>query len=318
MLSRRHIRVKVMQLLFAHHDDPLRAVPGTQEAEHRVDRTMDAVYSLYLYLLDYARQLIQFARQFDEEQAGRYIQDQDRMRAHAKLYENPLFGRLEESQQLERALERYQARFRGDRDLLRKIFQDLRQDEEYLAYHRLEDDTRLLHMDMIYYLINHYSRDYELLTQHLEEVFPNWWDDYRLVMKMIRKTLRGLVYEEAPRAHILEPMASEPEAIREFGARLLRKTIQHQQELDQLVRSKLTHTDADAIPRVDHILMRMGVCEFLHFPTIPTTATINEYVDIAKLYSIPSSKKMINAVLQSVLNALQQQDRVHKSDRSNS
>ena len=314
MLSRRHIRVKVMQLLFAQRYDP-REVMAEPVAEKRIAQSMNEVYSAYLYMLDYARQLMQFARQLDQDQAQRYLKDETLLRANAKLYENPLFERLEDNSALEKALEQYQARFRGDRDLLRKIFQELRNNDEYAAYLRLDDDTRLLHMDMIYYLINHFGRDYALFAQHLEEEFPNWQDDRRLVMKMVRKTLRTLVYEKEKTRNILEPIAAEPQAIREFGTRLYIKNIAHQPDFASMLRSKMTHTDADAVPIVDHILMEMGVSEFLHFPTIPVSATINEYVDIAKVYSLPSSKKMVNAVLQSAYDELNQSGRIYKTER---
>jgi N utilization substance protein B len=300
-----------MQALFSAQYDPAQS---KTDARGRIQRGMDEVYGVYLYLLDYSRHLVRFAHQFDESQSGRYLPREDLKGAHAKLYTNPLFRQLNESRELEQALEKYRARFQGDQDLLRKIFQELRNDDEYNSYLRLADDTRLLHMDMLYYIINHFGRDYALFHQHLEELFPNWPDDRRLVMKMIRKTLRKMVFPEEGANGLLEPIAAAPDELRGFGVRLFEHTLKHHQGLDERVRYHLQRTDAESVPRVDFLLMMMGVCEFLYFPTVPASATINEYLDISKTYSTPNSKRLVNGVLQAAWDRIRSEGGVQKID----
>lgn len=84
----------------------------------------------------------------------------------------------------------------------------------------------------------------------------------------------------------------------------------------ELIRPKLQNWDPERIAAVDMLLMEMGVCEFLYFPTIPTKVTINEYIDLAKAYSTPQSGQFVNGILDNILKDLQQANLVQKIDRT--
>ena len=84
----------------------------------------------------------------------------------------------------------------------------------------------------------------------------------------------------------------------------------------ELIQPKLQNWDADRVALIDLMLLQMGVCELLYFPTIPTKVTINEYIEIAKLYSTPQSGQFINGVLDNILKDLEKENKIKKQERT--
>ena len=84
----------------------------------------------------------------------------------------------------------------------------------------------------------------------------------------------------------------------------------------ELIEPKLNNWDKERVALIDLLLLRMGVCELLYFPTIPTKVTINEYIDIAKQYSTPQSGQFVNGVLDNILKDLVKEGKIQKEERS--
>jgi len=98
----------------------------------------------------------------------------------------------------------------------------------------------------------------------------------------------------------------------EFAKELLRTTIDKKEVAFEYIKPKLKNWDPDRIAVLDMLLMRMGVCEFLFFETIPPKVTINEYIDLAKEYSTQQSGQFINGILDNIHKELVKDDKMHK------
>ena len=114
---------------------------------------------------------------------------------------------------------------------------------------------------------------------------------------MYKKTIQNLKQGKSP---YLVEFVQDYENTVGFGKELISAVIEHLDELKELVSSRITKWEPGQIAVTDNILLRMGIAEFKYFPSIPTTVTINEYVELAKSYSPPKSKKFINGLLDSV------------------
>lgn len=101
----------------------------------------------------------------------------------------------------------------------------------------------------------------------------------------------------------------------DFAKQLIYNVIQRQEELDQYIKSKVTNWEFNRIAVIDKLLLRMGICELLYFEDIPPKVTINEAIEIAKLYSTEKSSKFINGVLDAVYDQLKQENKLRKSGR---
>lgn len=138
----------------------------------------------------------------------------------------------------------------------------------------------------------------------LEERFPNWDDDADTVQQLT------LAIIAKPAAINLQELVSQEKLI--FAKDLLRTTIEKKEVTLDYIRPKLKNWEPERIAILDMLLMRMGVCEFLYFETIPPKVTINEYIDLAKEYSTQQSGQFINGILDNIHKDLVRDDKMHK------
>jgi N utilization substance protein B len=103
---------------------------------------------------------------------------------------------------------------------------------------------------------------------------------------------------------------------KEYALELLKTTLEKEDFCMELINPKLDNWEAERIPVIDLLLLKMGVCEMLFFPTIPTKVTINEYIEVAKMYSTPQSGQFINGVLDNILKELEKDNKIGKQERT--
>ena len=138
-------------------------------------------------------------------------------------------------------------------------------------------------------------------------------DDLPLVNTFILKRL-GKMGAEAEAGYLFPALLKNPEDM-EFAVELLRKTLLHDQALAQEIEGKTPNWDKDRIAEIDRILLKMGIAELLHFPSIPERVTINEYLEIAKEYSTPKSSIFINGILDKLIREYKESGRLKKTGR---
>jgi N utilization substance protein B len=198
-----------------------------------------------------------------------------------------------------------------DEDYLRKLYQAFEDTDEYKAFLASEEvsdvDCKKILLDMYRFLINQ-----DLFSDMTEERFSNWPDDESLVVGAIKKTLKAMPLSEEP---FFEEFQPSDETVREFGEQLLKKTCQEDQELFTHIEPTLKNWDAERVAALDMIMLKMALSELLYFPTIPTKVTLNEYVEISKVYSTEKSKEFINGILDRLMKKLTKEDKIVKEGR---
>jgi len=140
----------------------------------------------------------------------------------------------------------------------------------------------------------------------------------RLAREKALQALYAYELSKEPISNIMETIFGEfrkHEEDFEFAKRLVNEVIAHQQETENIIKSKVAHWEFDRIAVIDKILLSMGICEFLHFPDIPPKVTINEAIEIAKVYSTDKSDKFINGILDAILTDLKTSKTLHKTGR---
>lgn len=113
----------------------------------------------------------------------------------------------------------------------------------------------------------------------------------------------------------LLPRAEGGEASRVFGTALAKRVVENAKELDDLIKHQVEHWEFGRLAVIDKIILRMAICEFIHFDDIPPKVTINEAIEIAREYSTEKSDKFVNGVLDSILETLVKQGRIAKKGR---
>ena len=312
MLSRRHVRIKVLQALYAYWNS------GGELSQDYVRKNMEEniykLYDLYLYLLLFLRELGQFITRYDQETKARYVPASQNFDHYLRLYENPIMQALINNKAFNNKLEWKQVVWKGDNDLLRKVFYDLKNTDTYQDYinageHQLFEDA-----EMLKYIIKQYPDQFGLLKQHMEEHFFNWHDDKKIARQMVTKTINNLA-SDPEKENFLVPISVNEEDNLNFARDLFDKTIEETEVLEAKIHGKTGKFEPSQLAYVDFIILKMGACEFMYFSSIPTKVTLNEYIEIAKNYSAPKSKKFINGVLDNLRKELEQEGEVVKTDR---
>ena len=146
----------------------------------------------------------------------------------------------------------------------------------------------------------------------MEELFIHWNDDSKAVFTSLIKTFDSFVENEQ---FALDNLSEGFDDDWEFCKTLFQKVISNEEEYVSLISNKTKKWDAERIAEVDLILMRMALCEMIEFPTIPVKVSINEYLDISKVYSTPKSSTFLNGILDKLMNELKEAGKIKKTGR---
>lgn len=311
MLNRRHLRIKVLQALYAFF----------QSEEENFNRTekellgaLDRIYELYLYLLLSFEELKTVAEIQIEDRKNKIRPEAQDLDPNMRFVENRFFAQLDGSKQLRRLSEEHKVSWRGDanREMFKKIFSQLRESEAYFAYMAAETDS---YEEDRQFALNIFKSDIansELIYNFFEEKSIHWLDDIDLACSMVLKTIKAAKEDEAPE---IMPLFKDPEDEIPFVKTLLRKTIAHDKENIALIDELTKNWEIDRIAKMDIILMKMAITEFQEFNNIPTKVTLNEYIEISKFYSTPKSNGFINGILDRAIERLTQDNKIKKVGR---
>lgn len=140
----------------------------------------------------------------------------------------------------------------------------------------------------------------------------------RKARELVLQAIYALELSGNPKEQVLEGVilaSSEPPATITFAAQLFRLTVENTMAFDELIKSRTDNWELDRIAILDKILLKMALCEFLHFQDIPPKVSIDEAIEIAKIYSTENSGRFINGILDALLNDLEKAGRVQKAGR---
>lgn len=272
---------------------------------------VDKAYELYLFsLLQFARVLKYAKRDADNRKRKHLLSEEDR-KFTAKLATNELTVSLIDNEDFLAKIKKYKLAPRIEADDTRRLYQEFSQTEDYKTYIQQEDLTSSDHQKMLLSLFK-FCVSNDSYNEVLEDFSPYWKDDKSLVVGNIKKTIRSLPAE----GQFLDAFRPMPETT-VFGEELLRYTYHDDKELMELIEPMLKNWDADRLAIIDLLLLKMALVEMLQFPTIPTNVTLNEFVDISKLYSTDKSKDFINGILDRLMKKLDSEGKIQKQSRRN-
>ncbi|MBG9378714.1 transcription antitermination factor NusB [Panacibacter sp. DH6] len=306
MISRRNIRVKVMQELYALQS---REVDGVQEKANPVEalkKSLDLTTDLFVYLLYFITEVARYAEKDAKLRASRNLPSFADKNVNTRIAGNELLWRILENESFKKEIAGKTIAFEDTEDMTRKIYLDLASSENYKHYILAESRDKKAEKDIIVFIFTNLMLPNESFVQHIEEHFANWDDDAEMIDQLM------MSYLQRPGSYNLQQMVGEEKW--KFAKDLLVTAFNKRAYTLELIKPKLKNWDSDRIAALDMILMQMGVCEFLYFETIPPKVTINEYIDIAKEYSTQQSGQFINGILDSIHKDLVAENKIHKID----
>lgn len=307
MLSRRSVRIKVMQLLYMLNRDEQIAFP---ELVKQYNDGIWKTYELYILHLFLLLKVTQYAEKDAANRAVKLLPAEEDKAFQPVLYKNPCVQSLANHVGFLKLVEKYKCGENLDDDLIRTLYLAFAETPEYKQYVAAKPSTNEEHikilLELYRFLVNH-----DVFIEITEDRYNNWQDDESLVVGAMKKTLKALPAEGA----FYEEHAPSDETVREFGESLLKKTCQEDVALFNHIEPTLKNWDAERVAILDMIMLKMALCELLHFPTIPTKVTLNEFVEISKVYSTDKSKDFINGILDRLMKKLLKEEKIVKEGR---
>lgn len=304
MISRRNIRVKVMQLLYMIEaaDNQVAFKNPVDELQKQLDRSRE----LFVYLLYFLTEVARYAETSAQKRASRNLPSREDLNVNIKIAGNEFLWQILENASFQKALELDAPEKYIDKDLVKKIYTNLTETDKYKEYISLRNREKGKEKEIIKLIFIQLMLPNESFISHIEELFTNWDDDADMMDQLM------LNFIQKPAGYNLQEMLS-PEKW-DFAKTLLTTTLDKKEYCAELIRPKLKNWDAERIAVLDMVLMRMGVCELLYFDTIPTKVTINEYIDLAKDYSTPQSGQFVNGILDNIHKEMLESGKIRKVD----
>jgi transcription antitermination protein NusB len=307
MLSRRHIRIKVMQLLYAKSRD---AQLSLSDVLRRYEQYGKRSIELYLFNLQQVIEVARYSVRDDIQRRAKYIPSDEDRRFTPKLYENEVMQGFLAHGTYEKALKKYQLTGRTDDDTTANFYRKFLETDTYKKYLATDDLTVEAHRQIILDLYKFLWQS-EVFEETMEDFSPSWIDDDTIIIGATKKTLKAFPSDEA----FIYDFNEEDKLTFAFGEELVTKTYNKNLELLELIKPMLQNWEADRVATIDLILIKMAVCELTDFPTIPTKVTINEYVDISKMYSTDKSREFVNGILDRMMKKFKEDGTVKKEGR---
>ncbi|HRG32952.1 MAG: transcription antitermination factor NusB [Saprospiraceae bacterium] len=306
MLSRRNVRVKVMQQLYSLAQDKELSLAGAKRAYLQSVQDTFLLYLLNLYCIT---RVCSFAEEDGQTRLKKHLKSEDDVKFTPKLYNNPLISSLVNNKVLQARFKKERFEEGLDEDLFRKIYKEFAKEEPYIKY-LLADSTN---EDTIEILLELYRtcRRNELFNEIMDDRFCGWSDDKSLVIGALKKTLKALPAEGS----FYEEHQPDEETIKDFGLFLLTKTYEEDAVLEEMIKPVLENWDSERVALIDMILIKMGIIEMLNIKTIPAKVTLNEYVELSKQYSTDKSKEFVNGLLDKILKELMERGQIVKEGR---
>jgi transcription antitermination protein NusB len=308
MLSRRNIRVKVMQALYSIESMNNEILPG--EALQILKRNIVHSQHLFTYLVYFITEVARFAEKDAAQKAQKHLPSLNDLNINTKISGNEVVWAIIENASFQKSVEQFKIKSAIDNELVRKAYLALVSSAEYKEYIKLTSRDKRSERKILEYIFANLMFADENFISDVEEKFIHWDDDAEMMIVLMNGFL------QKPESFNFGEMVSKEKM--DFAIDLMECVIDKKEYCLELIKPKLKNWDAERIASLDMILMQMGVCEFMYFETIPPKVTINECIDLAKEYSTEQSGHFVNGILDNIHKELLAGDKIHKKNFKNS
>ena len=310
MLFRRFLRIKTFQALYAYKQDQSssRAV-----AQKNLVKSLDKAYDVYIFLLSFIIEFKFFLGKEIEIQENKHIPQPEQLAFIKAIHDNGAIAMFENDLNLQEKIKASKFDWSKSADFFRQIFTEIKELETLAAATKDGDFSIFAEKQILLEIVESLVADSEVFNDYMEQQFINWEDDDVMALMAFQKTLSTI--KQNKQLEILNGFYNDKFEDTNFVSDLFFKTLEHEDHLTELISSKTQNWDADRIATVDMLLMKMAMCEITLFRQIPVKVSINEYLEIAKIYSSPNSHTFMNGVLDKIQLDLRKEDKIIKTGR---
>lgn len=310
MLNRRHLRIKILQALYAFRQSKSKDIAV---AEKELMRSIDKMYDMYLFLMYIMLEIRDAAETKIEDGKKKRLPTDEDLNPNLRFINNRLLNQLSENIALKNSAEKRKINWMGEGELIRRLLRELTETEEYRTY-LLSDDTYETDKEIVIRLFKRHLVNSESFQYFFEEKSILWSDDLDIVASMAIKTFKSFDIKSDATMQVL-PLWKDPEDEMPFVKTLFRKTILQSKEHEEQIKNHTDNWEIDRIALMDVLMMKMALTEAREFTQIPVRVSLNEYIEISKYYSTPKSSNFINGILDKIFAEMQEEGIIKKTGR---
>ena len=306
MLSRRHIRVKVMQSLYSYLSTKVNEMPV---AERAMLKHFDEVVELKLVIISLWIQLVKHADNFYDEGKKKHLPSALDLNPNTRFVDNDIITRVRNDLDVMDKLARVSGTWiKNDHDIVRKLFKELYQSDLYQKY--IANENKDVEVDKKYIInaLNDYILKNELVHHIFEERSIYWVDD----LPFIAAIIFGDIKEDKS---MDTKGAFKDSSDKEFALKLFRNTINNNSDYEEIIVKFARNWELDRIAKMDQLFLKMAFAEILSMPDLPIKVSMNEYIEISKYYSTAKSKLFVNGLLDNFVKTYTRDGKIKKIGR---
>ncbi|MEO0403923.1 MAG: transcription antitermination protein NusB [Bacteroidota bacterium] len=310
MLTRRHLRIKVLQTLYAFYQE---GEGDIGKAEKELFFSIKKMEEMYIYLLTLILEMQGAAIDKIEAGKNKKLPSKEDLHPNVKFVTNRPLRVLTNSKNLKAKAEDLGVTWSDNQELVRKVFKSIMETEDYKEYMESEERGFAHDREYLLRLFKRHMINIELVHDYFEEKSIFWNDDLDLVSSMTIKSIKT-IEEDSDDIELL-PLWKEDDDEEDFVTTLFRKTLSDAEENANIIDEFAANWEMDRIASMDIILMKMALAEVQAISSVPTKVTMNEYIELSKYYSTPKSSGFINGVLDQAFAKLQKEGKIKKTGR---
>ena len=308
MINRVLIRLKIVQIVYAYYQN---GGKNLDTAEKELFFSLSKAYDLYNYLLLLMVEVTKQANKRLNAAKNKLVPTKEELFPNTKFVENRFIAQLEVNKQLLEFSNNQKKTWENEADFVKTLCDKILESDIYKEYMASETSSyeedrelwRKLYKNIIFNNIE--------LDQVLEDQSLYWNDDKEIVDTFVLKTIKRFDEKNGAKQELLPEFKDEED--QDFARRLFRRTILNADYYRHLISENTKNWDLDRVAFMDVVIMQIALAKILSFPNIPVSVSLNEYVEIAKLYSTPKSGGFINGTLDGIVNSLKKENKLTKN-----
>ncbi len=311
MLTRRHIRVKVLQSIYAYNQSENK---NLEKQEKFLLYNMEQMQELYLVMLQLILALRDQAENFQNLSQKKHLATELEKNPSKVFIENKIIELIASNEAFSDIIKRRKLNYwEIDSEYVTILFNSLKEQDWYSEFLKQKATNFYEDKDFLIKIFKNVIAPNDKLYEYIEDKRLTWVDDFPLVNTLLVKMLSNI--SEKNIETVLIPDVYKNKEDRDYALELMQKVILYDEELTDIIDEKTPNWDRERIADIDMIILKMGISEFLYFPSIPIRATINEYLEVSKEYSTPKSSLFINGILDKIVKEFSNSKKINKSGR---
>ncbi|MCD4696851.1 MAG: transcription antitermination factor NusB [Bacteroidales bacterium] len=310
------MRIKVLQSLYAFFQSENDRI---DLGEKELLRGLNKIYELFIYQLSLLIEIVEFAHKRSEENKKKFFPTADDLNPNTRFIDNRISRQISTNKDFRRYYDVYKINWADQEEMIRKLYNKIKMSEDYKTYMNNKISAYSHEKEILVKIIKKHVSRSDTLQSYYEEKSIHWTDDFHTANLLAIKTIKGFnnsFNKNSKMPALLKKVElDDPDEDLQFAKVLFRKTIIKSDEYIELIDLKVKNWEMDRIAVMDIIILKMALTELMEFPSIPIKVTLNEYIELAKMYSTPKSKVFVNGILDKLIHDLKSDDKIKKTGR---